>query len=411
LSIRFKASVAALVVLTLVAGCGKTAPAATVMPPAHTPALATHTPVPAMATEDPYRYVIPGQTGDGWETGALEAVGFDKDPFVSLMNKLNELDGDGINGILVARDGKLVFEAYLSGFSYYYNAHVEFDRDTLHHLQSVTKSITSILVGIAIERGFIDSVQENLFDFFPQYAHLVDAYKGRITLEHALTMSAGFLWDEGAYPFESRRNDLGAMSRSDDYVGYLLSKPVINEPGSVHVYNSGLPIVLGVVIEKTSALYADEFAEQYLFAPLGIQDYYWYPWHDLHPHTGGGLYLRPRDLLKIGQMVLSGGLWQGKRVVSSEWIERSTSPIITVTLPGRSERDAQKYGYYWWRDTLYHNSTALPTIQALGAGGQALVLIPDFDVVIAFTGSNYDRDPQLGTTRIVELYILPALQP
>jgi len=388
---------------------------ATPIPPTATTTLvSTDTPVPPTATapQEPigYQYAVPEQTGDGWETDTLETVGLDQDSFVALMNRLRELDGDGLDSILVARNGKLVFETYFSGFSYYYNAHVEFDKDTVHHLQSVTKSITSILVGIAIERGFIDGVGEKLVDFFPEYAHLVDEDKEGITLEHALTMSAGFLWDEGSHPYESDQNDLGAMSRSQDYIGYLLSKPVVDEPGSIHVYNSGLPIALGVIIEKTSSLYADEFAEEYLFAPLGIEDYYWYQWHDRHPHTGGGLYLRPRDLLKIGQMVLSDGEWQGTQVVSSEWIERSTSPIITVTIPGHSERDAVRYGYYWWRGSLYSDSTKVQTIQAMGAGGQTLIILPDLNMVIAFTSSNYERRPELDIKGIIESYILPAIQ-
>jgi CubicO group peptidase (beta-lactamase class C family) len=355
--------------------------------------------------EDPaaYRYSVPEQIDDGWETASLDSVGLEKDLFVTLVNRLNDLDGDGANSILVARSGKLVFEAYFRESSDDDDEDLWSDRETVHHLQSVTKSITSLLIGIAIDQGLIGGVEEKLFDFFPEYAHLSDEEKAEITLEHLLTMSAGFEWDEG-YPYEDPRNDLRRMNNRLNYMAYLLSKPVIIEPGRVFVYNSGLPIALGVIIERVSSLYADEFAEKYLFAPLGIERHHWFRWPDRHPHTGGGLYLTPRALLKIGQLVLNDGEWAGEQVVSSAWIARSTKALQTG-------RGGVEYGYLWWRGRFSHRSKQTPSIEARGAGGQRLIILPDLDMVIVFTRSNYEQMPRLRSDDIVKSYILPAIRP
>ena len=348
-----------------------------------------------------YVYNIPEQTADGWETDALESVGLMQDSLVMLMNRLYELNGDGMHSILISRNGKLVFEEYFRGYSYYHNRTVNFDRNTIHHMQSSTKSITSMLIGIAIDKGYLSGVSDKITDHFPEYEDKFDAQKRNISIEHMLTMTAGFSWEENAYAFEDSRNDLGAMSRSSDYIGYLFNKPVVDEPGNDFLYNSGLPITLGVLLRKLSGLYADEFAEQHLFSPLGITEKYWVLWNDRHPHTGGGLYLRPRDMLKLGELILSYGLWNGERILSSQWVETSTSSKI--------QRTSSSYGYLWTIIPYEYNSGTIPVVFATGSGGQIIAIIRELDMVVVFTGGNYETMPVLFPFDIIKNSILRSV--
>ena len=348
-----------------------------------------------------YIYNIPEQTADGWETDALENVGMIRDSLVSLMNGLNNLNGDGMHSILISRNGKLVFEEYFRGYSYYHDRNVAFDQNTIHHMQSATKSVTSILTGIAIDNGFISGVGEKIYHHFPEYEDKFDAQKRKITIEHMLTMTAGFQWDENSYAFEDLRNDLGEMSRRSDYIGYLFNKPVNIEPGSEFLYNSGLPITLGVLLKKVTDLYADEFAEQYLFSKLDITEKYWVLWENRHPHTGGGLYLRPRDMLKIGELILTNGKWRGEQVLSQEWVEISTSSKI--------QRTYSAYGYLWTIIPYEYNSDTIPVIFATGSGGQIIAVIRELNMVVVFTGGNYESMPVYFPFDIIKYSILKSV--
>ena len=355
---------------------------------------------PVELDNNEYIYRVPERTNDGWETDSLENVGMTQNSLTALMNALNDLNGDGNHSILIAKNGKLVFEVYFSGYSYYHGRHVDFDRNTLHHMQSSTKGITAILTGIAIEKGYINGVEDSLHLFFPEYTNRFDEQKRKITIQHMLTMTAGLSWDEQSYSFKDSRNDLGTMSRSQDYIGYLLNKSVVEEPGNYYLYNSGLPITLGVIIGQESDMFANEFANQVLFAPLGITETHWVFWHDGHPHTGGGLYLRPRDMLKLGQLVLQNGTWENEQILSEDWIEKMTTPI--------EQRDY--YGYYWHIGQMTHHSNTITYFLAIGSGGQEISVFPDLDMVVVLTGGNYEHEFTIHPYDIYESYILPSVE-
>ena len=352
------------------------------------------------APENNYIYEPPGQLDDGWQTDILGNVGILPDSLTALMNRLNDLNGDGNHSILIAKNGKLVFEEYFSGYSYFYDRNVDFDENTLHHMQSATKGITAILTGIAIDQGIIHGVEDSVHHFLPDYADRFDEQKRKITIEHLLTMTAGFSWDETTYDFGDSRNDLGAMSRSNDYIGYLLNKPVAEEPGSQQLYNSGLAITLGVIIGRQSDMFTSEFANQYLFAPLGITETHWVLWHDGHPHTGGGLYLRPRDMLKLGQLVLQNGKWDTEQIVSQAWIEKMT----TSSLP------PDWYGYYWHLGQMPYRADTVRHWLAIGSGGQEISVFPDLGMVVVLTGGNYEHEFTIHPYDIYMEYILPSVE-
>ncbi|MFQ5633587.1 MAG: serine hydrolase domain-containing protein [bacterium] len=352
------------------------------------------------ATNPPaYSYKIPEQTNDGWQTASLADVGLDAKTVASAIDRINYNLYKNVHGILIVKDSKLVFEEYFSGNDFD-GKFTEFDRTTLHYLASDTKSFTSALVGLAIDHGFIQSVDTTVFSFFPQYADLHNDEKDKITLAHFLSMSAGLQYDEWSYPYTDSRNDHVRMNRSSDPIRFVLGLPVEAAPGTKFVYNSGLSITLGGIIEKASSMRIDEFVETYLFGPLGISEYYWWKYPNGTFQTGGGLYMLPRDMAKFGLLYLNGGVWNGDQLISSEWVEKSTTAHISIDTNW-------SYGYQWWLRTYQANSHAYASFSARGWGGQYIFVFPDMEMVVVFTGGNYSTPEPVD--EILTRFILPAV--
>ena len=257
-------------------------------------------------------YPIPEQTGDGWQTASLAEVGINEKTIGEAIALIRDNAYQNVHSILIVKDGKLVFEEYFSGYTWDYNGDqfrgelTDFGSDTIHNLASVTKSFTSALVGIAIDHGFIEGVNEKAFAFFPDYANLNDERKDKITLHHLLTMTSGLGWNEMELPYSNTRNDLVQLFMVSDPIEYILAKPVASEPGTEWYYNGGGTNLLGEVIRATTGLRMDDFAEKYLFVPLGITDF---EWDHINPdmiNAFGNLKVRPRDMAKLGQLFLNG---------------------------------------------------------------------------------------------------------
>ncbi|WP_435507793.1 serine hydrolase domain-containing protein, partial [Variovorax sp. RHLX14] len=251
-----------------------------------------------------------------------------------------------IHSVLVARSGKLVFERYFSGSDQvpglFFGSRVKdvtFHADTLHDVKSVSKSVASLAVGIAIDQGLIRSVNEPIFSFFPELADLRSPEKDRIQLVHALTMSMGLKWVE-ATPATGEDNDESRMHRAAEPSRYVLGLESTAPPGQEFFYNTGALTLVSAIVRKATGRPLDEFARTELFKPLGITDF---EWSRVKGDTdaGGGLRMRPRDMAKIGQLVLSGGRWNDRQIVSRDWIETSTTSKLKAT-------DDQFYGYLWW---------------------------------------------------------------
>jgi CubicO group peptidase (beta-lactamase class C family) len=217
-------------------------------------------------------------------------------------------------------------------------------------------------------------------------------------------MSAGLGWDERSYPHGDSRNDNTAMNNSINWIEYIMNRKRAKPPGESFNYTSGLSILLGGIIKNTSGLYADDFAEKYLFEPLGISDYKWYRNWDATIHTGGGLQLKPRDMAKIGYMMLKGGIWQGEQIVSHSWVNESTQAHI--------EAGGYGYGYQWWCGKTIKNNRIIEAFWAAGAGGQFIIVLPSLDLVVVFTAKH--RDNPGSSKRAFNMlinYILPAVLP
>ena len=363
-----------------------------------------------------YTYQIPEQTGDGWQTASLKDVGMDTGRIEAFMNDLGEYPDHWVHSVVVIKNGKLVFEEYFPGEDLdlsdmkrelTYATH-DFDRGTLHSTASVSKSVTSVLLGIAIAEGLIQGAQEKMFSFFPDYAYLSDATKSQITLEHMLSMTSGLPWTE-AYPYDDPRNDLAAMLLCDDPVEFVLDKSTVAAPGTEFIYNSGTANLLGEIIRRASGMTLSDFAEQNLFSPLGIDSYEWYSFPNAPEMTvaSSTLYLRPRDMAKIGQMYLDGGAWNGTRVVSESWVAQSTQKSVDIIASESPIPDLNPgYGYLWWLGRFSTGETE--TYFAAGWGGQFIFVLPEPEMVVVFTAGGFEERNYDALLQIVNQYIFPA---
>jgi CubicO group peptidase (beta-lactamase class C family) len=329
---------------------------------------------------------------DDWPVAAIDEDKLvDRDALCRMADRLAASSDANIHSVLVARGGKLVFERYLRGSDEVpgriYGTRVEtitFDVDTLHNMKSVSKSVASLVVGAAIDRGLIRSLDEPIFSFFPELSDLRSPEKDRIQLSHVLTMSMGLRWVE-ATPATGDDNDEVRMHMASDPCRYVLSLPVTAPAGQQFFYNTGA--LLSAVVRKATGRPLDEFARETLFEPLGIAGFEWGRVRG-DSDAGGGLRLRPRDMAKIGQLVLAGGRWKDRQIVSKTWIESSTAPKLNAT-------DGQSYGYLWWLGRASLHGREVHWVGALGRGGQSIRIVPELDLVVAVTAGYYqDYSPR-----------------
>lgn len=349
----------------------------------------------AVCADPPDGCGVPVARDDGWPVASVnEDKLIDRAALCRMADRLAALSDPNIHAVLVARGSKLVFERYFRGSDEvpgrFYGSRVEnitFDADTLHNVKSVSKSVASLAVGIAIDRGLIRSVNEPIFSFFPELSDLRTPEKDRIQLLHALTMSMGLQWVEATPDTGDDNNDEARMHRAPDPCRYVLSLAATAPAGQEFFYNTGALTLVSAIIRKATGRPLDEFARETLFEPLGITEV---EWSRVKGDTdaGGGLRLRPRDMAKIGQLVLAGGRWNDRQVVSKAWIETSTALKIKAT-------DDQSYGYLWWLGRSLLNRREVHWVGALGRGGQYIRIVPELDLVVAVTAGYYqDYSPQ-----------------
>ena len=357
------------------------------------------------------------QFGSAWEEASPADVGMEAGPIDRLIELLQTQEHD-YHSLLVVKDGKLVVEEYWDGqdadlttYEFGLADPMAFDRDTPHFQASVTKSITSILVGIAIDKGFLQGVDEKVFDFFPEYANLGTGGKEDLTVAHMLTMGTGIPWDE-SYPYSDIRNDLNRMWHDTDPIHVVLEIPVVAAPTTRFLYNSGTTNLLGEIVRRQAGMSLVEFAEHNLFAPLGISSYEWVGFeHDPEmAFASSGLYLRPRDMAKIGQLYLQKGIWNGTQIVSREWVDRSVERWVSIPPSARGSDHASGYGYQWWLEE--YDGGEIEAYSARGHGLQFIVVFPELNMVVVFTGGAWSTSPfhvSIQYNEVIEEYILPAV--
>jgi CubicO group peptidase (beta-lactamase class C family) len=366
----------------------------------------TQAPPPSW-TQAPVACDIPLVGPDGWGVAAPEAVGLASASLYALGEHFRTWPEANVHSVLVVRRGVLVYEQYFAGDDEDWGrpmGRVTFDRDTKHDLRSITKSVTSLLVGIAIHRKLLESVDEPIFTFFPEHADLRTPEKDRILLRHLLMMAAGLEWEEWR-PSTDPMNSEIRMMYSPDRCRFTLGQPVVEPPGRVWNYSSGASDLLGAVVRKTAARPLEDFAREFLFQPLAITDTAWntYPESDI-TSGAGGLRLRPRDMAKLGQLVLDRGRWNGQQIVPADWIDESITPQI-----GCSD-NIYFYGYQWGLGRSLVNKREILWVAASGLGGQRIFVVPALDLVVVITGGLYTspREARL-PVHILNRYVLLAV--
>jgi CubicO group peptidase (beta-lactamase class C family) len=359
-------------------------------------------------------YQPPAQIADGWQTAALDAVAMDPAPLVELINRLRGRETHLVHGIVLVRHGLLVFEHYFSGLTHptWGETPVRFDRETAHVLSSVTKSFTATLLGIAIDRGFIANLDDKVFQFYPELADLNTGRRQDMTLEHLVTMSSGLEWNETYVPLTNPTNHLTALisralNTNADLIRFILEKPLLADPGSLFNYSGGNTNVIGDVIQRASGMRLDEFADQYLFAPLGIERSWWWLLRPDFVYASGDLALVPRDMAKFGQLFLQNGSWNGEQIVSEQWVRLSAEPVFLFSPPNWSlSYGLIGYSHGWWPNEASYGQGAH---SASGWGDQQIVIMPEFDLVAALTGGSYWARPYMTTHEIMQ-QVLNALR-
>jgi len=362
-----------------------------------------------MAQEAPIACGAPKVLADGWVVDTPEHVGLDGTRLCGIADRLKAFDAN-VHSMVIVRHGKLIFEQYYPGDDFPWghpDRRYEFDATTKHDMRSVSKSVTSLLVGIAIDRKLIASVEEPVVKFFPEYAPLKTPGWDRITLRNLLTMSSGIKWDE-ARAWNDPKNDEPYLGSEPDPLRYVLAKPIAAPPDLIWNYNGGGTDLLGAVIARVSGKAFEVFANETLFQPLGITDWEWQHYQNNKVSAAAGLRLRPRDAAKIGQLVLARGVWNGQQIVSGEWIAQATTPRFqAVGYFG----GLFFYGYQWWFGRTLVDGCDVKWISAVGLGGQRIFIVPEFDLVVMTTSGLYSS-PRQGHAALDILYsfIFPAVQ-
>ncbi len=296
-----------------------------------------------------------------------------------------------IHSVLILKNQKLVYEAYFKGHDELWGDSlgvVQHHKDSLHDVRSVSKSIVATCVGIALKQGKIDSLSQSIFDFYPEYVKYKIGLRSQITIEHLLTMTTGMEWNENV-PYTDPRNSEIQMTSSEDPIEFVLSRPLLSNPGEKWEYNGGTTQLLASIIERATGKNIHEYAKENLFTPLGITGSEWtqFPGLDL-PAAASGLRLKSRDLMKFGMLYANQGQWNGKQLLSKSWVKNAFQPHIWF---GRNNNVG--YGYQFWifkANTISSGHDHLIPA-AVGNGGQRIYIDSDTGLIVVITAGNYNN--------------------
>lgn len=361
-------------------------------------------------------YKAPVNKDDGFEVANLEHTLIDTALIQKGINKMNSGKFGEVHAMLIYKNKALVVEQYFKGHTYqwdaknYYGDLIQWDINRPHHIMSCTKSFTSALIGIAIDKGFINNINQSIFDYLPDYQHLKTNKRNYITIEHLLTMTAGLEWDEWSSQHGTSANDIDMLYLDcKDPIVCVLENPWWAEPGKMFTYNGGGMVILGEILKNASNMDMDEFSMKYLFEPLGIDSTQWTQFENGMYDGANSLRITPRDMMKFGVTYLNDGIWNDERIISSKWVANSSKIYKNNSEINIPLEDSGKcgYGYLWWISEFSHQGKKIKMFRAGGWGGQEIMIFPELEMVVVFTGGNYSSKSHL--YKIIKRYVLPAV--
>jgi CubicO group peptidase (beta-lactamase class C family) len=356
---------------------------------------------PVKPPVDKTLYKPPVQKSDSWQTGTLDSAGINGVKIEEMLSKIQNNTYKNIHAITLAKDGILIIDQFykkeLSKYDRYIN-----NRDiNLHAVMSVTKSLVSLLMGIAIDKNIIIGTEQKILPLFPEYTPVKNPnpLKDNQTIHNFLTMQHGLLWDEDSFSYDDPKNSYFQMSQSNDWVKFTLDLPLGSTPGTMFSYSSGITQVLSAAIEKQAGKNFIKFAEENLLLPLNIKKTAWFRSSEGRVED---IFLTCRAMLKIGQLVLNKGRWGNRQIISKKWVLQSTEQKVNLGDFG--------YGYFWWTHSFKIDQRIIKSILAWGFGGQFIFIFPDLNLTIAFSSGNYDSNElSRQPFTLLSRYILPAV--
>jgi CubicO group peptidase (beta-lactamase class C family) len=330
----------------------------------------------------------PPDLHDGWTIGPPEQQGLDPARLCAMGDGIAQGRLANVDSIVVVRHGVLVYERYFA------DRDRTFDVTTRHIGYSLTKSVTSLVLGIAVDRGLIKDLDAPILSFFPEYADLRTTQKEEISLRRLLTMTDGL-----------EEIDSGQVMRATDPYRLILQQKIAREPGTSFYYNSGATELIAAVLRKVTGKTLDDLAREGLFEPLGIHDVDWNRLSNGNARASSGLSLRPRDWAKIGQLALNRGAWQGRQLVSASWIAKSTTAQVRAP-------EQYLYGFQWWIGrSPSGNGRVVTWTAAVGFNGQKIIVIPALDMVVVLNASHESKDMVAPDIDLLEEHIIAAVVP
>jgi CubicO group peptidase (beta-lactamase class C family) len=346
-----------------------------------------------------WTYTPPRDEGDGWPVGTLDEVGISREGISAFVQSLIDAPVDSlgalkVHGLLIARHGRLVLEEYFYGEG----------AETPHETRSASKTVVSVLVGAAMQAGADVGPETPVYGVMRPEARGLDARTRGLTLHHLLTMSSGYDCDDDGDGRPGNEETVTQQDRDPDWTRMILDVPLVREPGAQAVYCSINPHLAGAVLARATRRSIPDLMRQLVAEPMGMRGYY-VPLTPLgEAYLGGGWRFRPRDFMKLGQLYLDGGTWRGRRIVSEDWVRRSTEPRYPM---GSNAR----YGYLWWIMDYPYAGRTVRAYYASGNGGQEVMSIPALDLVIAVYGGNYnERAGLMMVNDLIPRLILPAVR-
>lgn len=355
----------------------------------------------------PYTYRTPVTEDDGWKTASLNEVGLDFGPIQELVQRILSTPPSlsnpvNLQGLLIARHGKLVFEEYFYGF----------DKDRPHDMRSASKTFAPLLVGLAREHGAKIELDSPVYSYFSGYKPFAnwDERKNKITVRDVMTMTSGLGCDDGDPSSKGSEDFMQDQTAQPDWYKFMLDLPMARDPGGTDaVYCSSDINLVGGIVSQATGMWLPEFFDQYVARPLEFTSYHMNLMPTGQAYMGGGLYLRPRDQLKLGQLYLSGGVWNGRRILSEAWVKDSVARHSGFRPVMASDTD-HGYAYAWHTRHLKVDGREFQDYYAAGNGGQYVLVLPELDMVVGITGGDYsERDKFFPwESELVPRYIVPA---